>query len=914
MSIGDVTVYGPSRQQERRWGEALPPLLRLGLVSLLLVPLLVPLLALSGCQSGRDGESLPPDADSATSATAELATLEQVLAGTVSPSAGSSDDGRYLQLMQLGLLNNFLGRHRAAEKAFRQALDEQESRYGLDNPAVIDPLIQMAIEVSHLGRYQEADLLFARIDRLGASTQDPLVLARAKTARAIDYANRNDLERAYRLARDASLARRDHLREQAEALRAEGEPVLQGAARTLAETAHGLFVEGLIAFRAYRLDAAEVATQMARKLTVATPNAEDWWVAPMDELLGRIEAARFEADKAEQRLQSAVLIQRREFGERRPVALSLLSLGALYRQGGELTEALDVLRRALAIVREGLDDSEGLGVDRLLPFLDVAWTELDASTDPQQQATLRAEMFQVVQLARQGQTEHSIARTVARLGAQTGGEAAQVLEELQAAMQRRDQHRLSLGREAAKSPAERDLQRFEALRLSYVRAAEKTERLETRLRALLPSYSQLATPRPVDADRLVALLRPDEALVHVVLGRDSGFVFLARQSGITVRPLPVGTRRIDGLVQSLRQAFEVSATGIRPFDMTKAHLLYHLLLEPVAEQMVGVQHLIVVPTGSLLSLPFGLLIQRSPASLPEEAYGAAAWLARDMAMSVAPSIRSFVDLRARLRPSAAPNPFLGFGAPLYRGEAILDSQAGLQALARECRIGEPVRPALLRALSPLPDTADELRRVARSLGAGPESVRLGRAVREEQVRRQRLDRYRVLYFATHGLLPGELQCQSEPALALTPPPGPVQSRDRDGLLDASEVAGLKLDADLVVLSACNTGGSGDRLGGESLSGLARAFFYAGARSLLVSHWQVDSRATTRLMTTLFGALQGGPSGWNRDRRKDQDRKDGGIRLAEGLRQAQKALLQDQATQHPFFWAAFTLVGDGNRGR
>jgi CHAT domain-containing protein len=153
----------------------------------------------------------------------------------------------------------------------------------------------------------------------------------------------------------------------------------------------------------------------------------------------------------------------------------------------------------------------------------------------------------------------------------------------------------------------------------------------------------------------------------------------------------------------------------------------------------------------------------------------------------------------------------------------------------------------------------------------------------------------VLYFATHGLLPGELHCQAEPGLALSPAPG-AASTNLDGLLTAGEIASLKINADLVVLSACNTAaGGGGRFGGGALEGLADAFFDAGARAVIASHWQVPSGATVQLMTGMFDRL-----GANR-----------AAGLAEALRQSQLALLSQPQTSHPFNWAAFTLIGDGN---
>jgi CHAT domain-containing protein len=176
---------------------------------------------------------------------------------------------------------------------------------------------------------------------------------------------------------------------------------------------------------------------------------------------------------------------------------------------------------------------------------------------------------------------------------------------------------------------------------------------------------------------------------------------------------------------------------------------------------------------------------------------------------------------------------------------------------------------------------------ARPWRLGPEAV-------EEQVRRLPLDQYRVLYFATHGLLPGELKCQTEPALVLTPPANTPKDKGYDGLLQASEISTLRLNADLVVLSACNTAGGSGKFGGEALSGLAEAFFYAGARGLVVSHWQVPSESTALLMTAMFSEI--GP--------------EFSVGPARALSQAQQFISKQKGKEHPYFWAAFTMIGDG----
>jgi CHAT domain-containing protein len=216
----------------------------------------------------------------------------------------------------------------------------------------------------------------------------------------------------------------------------------------------------------------------------------------------------------------------------------------------------------------------------------------------------------------------------------------------------------------------------------------------------------------------------------------------------------------------------------------------------------------------------------------------------------------------------------------------------MQALAERCQDNGPVPGELLRALPPLHETAGEVREVGKLLGADQGALLLGAAATESNLRAHPLDQYRVLYFATHGLLPGELHCQAEPGLVLSPPATAARSTGEDGLLEASEIASFKLNADLVVLSACNTAASGGQFGGSALAGLADAFFNAGARTVLASHWEVPSLSTVKLMTGVFAHYDAG----------------GG--LAQALRRSQLALIADPATAQPFYWAAFTVIGDG----
>jgi hypothetical protein len=198
---------------------------------------------------------------------------------------------------------------------------------------------------------------------------------------------------------------------------------------------------------------------------------------------------------------------------------------------------------------------------------------------------------------------------------------------------------------------------------------------------------------------------------------------------------------------------------------------------------------------------------------------------------------------------------------------------------------------------PLPETADDLCAVARDLGAGDKDVWLGNRATEAESKRLsetgELAKYRIIHFATHAAPAGQVGGNSEPGLILTPP---ATATERDnGYLTASEIAQLKLDADWVILSACNTA-AGDAEGAEALSGLARAFFYAGARALLVPHWAVASDPTVKLITGAVGRMA-------------SDKK---IGRAEAMRQSMLALIDKGKAYeaHPAYWAPFVVVGEG----
>ena len=371
-----------------------------------------------------------------------------------------------------------------------------------------------------------------------------------------------------------------------------------------------------------------------------------------------------------------------------------------------------------------------------------------------------------------------------------------------------------------------------------------------------------------------------------------------------------------------------------PFDATRAHALYKGLLGEVSDLIKG-KHLLIVPSGALTTLPFQVLVTQPPKS---NDVASASWLVNDHAITVLPSVAALKSLRRTGKPSAAEKPMIGFANPLLDGNQAhpkysnyFKQQAQKARAQTGCAMSSNTRTAALRMVSrsldtaalaggslanlgqlrvqsPLPETADEVCDVVRAIGGSIEDVRIGARATETEVKRLSatgtLAKYRMLHFATHGTLAGQLSGTSEPGLILTPPA--TATAEDDGYLSGSEIAALKLDADWVILSACNTaGGDGKGEAAEALSGLARVFFYAGARSLLVSHWEVDSHAAVKLVTGAVGEMTKDPS----------------IGRAEAFRRAMLAAMVDTTrpkswipASHPAVWAPFVVVGEGGAGR
>ncbi len=791
----------------------------------------------------------------------------ETIVGASGKLIGIQDIGAADALWRLGRLQYRSGNYGASEATFARLLEIHERVIGVDKPGGAAILNELALTVGHQERFDEADRIFAR----------------AETAAPSSLADEQLILFAYRAS-----VHRDHKPVEALAWSEQAVKIGERYGETSRGRAYTVGMHAVCLRNNRRL--AEAELEAASSLRMASLAGNDpqwrlWWVGEMHTLLGRIYRDQRKFAEARREYEQGLARREQLFGEAAPRTIEAHAfLGINEQAAGDLDAALGHFRRAAELQLKHRSALEGARPPTVLSYLDALARA--ASERPAERAALAAETFTAIQIPRGNETAKALRAMAARVGSGDPKLAA-LSRELQDAGRRRANARVALAEESMKPPDQREA-REDELKRQLREAEEKIEALENQLQAQFPRYAGLTAERPLPAGDVQKLLRADEALVAMLPGNNVTTVVLVRREGVHVHRARIGRSGLDAEIKALRASLDLSSGEERTFDVPRARNLYGTLFGPLDGTLAGVRHLLTVPAGPLLSFPLGVLVTNGmpDGSEPERV----AFLANRLALSVLPSIAALRELRAGAARSQAPQPFIGFGDPDFSGS--VKDRRNVADVANLCRQGEALNPALLRALPRLRESGDEVRRIAAALGAGSDAVVTGAAATERRVRDTDLTRYRVVEFATHGLLPGELRCQSEPALALTPPATPTKGED--GLLDASEVATLKLDADWVVLSACNTAGPDGTLGGESLSGLTRAFVYAGARALLVSHWAVASGPTVELTTTMFGVYAREP----------------GVGKAEALRRAQAAVRAKPDTAHPFFWAPFVLVGDG----
>lgn len=554
-----------------------------------------------------------------------------------------------------------------------------------------------------------------------------------------------------------------------------------------------------------------------------------------------------------------------------------------------------------------------------------------------------AAAFATANALQQGATEAALNEACARLAVASDPDLEKRARQEQDLQKQIDTLEASLTNLLSLPPAEQDRSTFEAhlQSIAGLRKLRTSQREE--IEKKFPRYRAFTDPPSVTLAETRRNLRPGEALVLIYPSEEKTFVWAIPQAGKSAFAISaLGRQALADAVHKVRRSLEIhprTVGEIPAFDIAGAHALYRTLLAPVAVGWQEASSLIVVAQGPLAQLPLALL-PTTAADLKDfqehrggyfGGYRVIPWLIRRVAVTALPSVASLVNLRALPPGDPRRKPFVGFGDPFFSQEQYAQAGGmgragigerqrplelaslstpmavrGIRISGKESLDSERIRTSRLESLDRLPDTAEEIDGIARVLGADRGAdVFYGREASEQRVKTMNLSDRKVIAFATHALVPRDLDGLEQPAIALASPT--VTGEEGDGLLTMEEILGLKLNADWVVLSGCNTGAASGS-GAEAVSGLGGAFFYAGARALLVSMWPVETTSGRRLITGIFTA-----------------QKEGGLTRAQAVQQSMLELIDRgeliaaasgkvaASLAHPFFWAPFVMVGDPGAG-
>lgn len=851
---------------------------------------------------------------------ASLAT-DSLVAGTVSIPLTQASDARAFARAQAeaisadaALIEAYrranAGEFAEAAEFFMAAAEE------LDGQQAVEAQLNAALQQSNLGNYLEAALIFAAArEQVG---ENPILARLARNFEAIDALNRDapdeaiitldmplpgragDLDAIGMMQIDEPLAQR---------LAAEQSNAITGATGqlTVLERVQLLDAQGeyirATALRAQGdLAGAQATLRHAQEQLVSVRSGRIvsiMWLRA--QVLGEMaEIAELQGDLrgAEALHRQAVDLLTISYpGSPALVSARSLLAGFLARNGKE--------DEALAIYEEVVADpgsKPSASLRRLLePYFELLATRAD---DPD----TAGRMFAASQLL----LRPGLAQTQAVLARELSGgsdEAAQLFRRSVNIARGIEQ----LRGEIAQIELTGDLQNGDIARTLAERRTQLDQLLQRQLEvqqalSAYPRYRSVSDSRMSLAD-LQDTLQPGEAYYKLAMLDDTAYAIYVEKGLARAFRVNADAAQINAMVDTLRDSIAIELAGqtiTYPFEIATARQLYLALFGPVDRQLRQVSHMIFEPDGALLRLPPNLLVMddasvehyqartADPDADPFD-YRGTAWLGRAMDISTAVSPASFRDVR-KAPASDARAEYLGLGQNLPLGPAGIPSGTRAAAGAMSARCQWPA------SAWNNPIAADELQTASRILASkgkatalitGPQFTDTGLLAMDQ------LDEYRILHFATHGLVtapqPG---CPPRPALMTSFGEG-----NSDGLLSFAEIFDMQLDADLVILSACNTASAGGLVasreagvsgtGDFALDGLVRAFVGAGSRTVVASHWAVpdDFDATGRLITGLFAGSEGAST-------------------AQALRQAQLPLMDDPATSHPYYWSAFAVVGDG----
>ena len=841
----------------------------------------------------------------ATSQTAEAPGLKEIEAVYPQGAPGQGAEFNYELLRRRGFEENVAWSFEASQADFSELLRAHQKVAPDDQDGEAEILAEIGLNFSDAGRFQDAGDLFDRAKAEATAAGDDLLVTKIANYQAINELNQGHNTQALDQALAANVAR-DRMFSAA--------PTVPGAitaaqSRSLETHTPPDSTRSLLAFlddmspaekaAILSAQASDIAAVAARAL--GRPDAKAYLDQALAELsqssvqpawlagqiyearsglaLDRGDAAGAEAEAAEGLRRVAELAP-----ETRIQARMLLASERAKLLLGDRAGALAQGRQAISIF-ERQSEAPGMPAEVAATHIDALLTNYEQNKDP----ALAAEYFETLSLVWDGSASRAAAQLAARLGDVQGGTSIRAYQDAQAA------YRTALARRVRIDTSEATPADLAAADKAAEDAGKALAQAESDVRARSPRYLELLNPRVATPD-LIKALRPGEGYVSVVLTQQGGFGALVTKDGVTPYRIDLTLPAAATMVTAIRNSSVIKGRRLPDFDLTSARALYKGLFAPVEAQLAGLQTLHVDGGGVLASLPMGALLVSDPSQAQleqialDQDYSDVDWLARHYSLDTALGPAAFV--RTRAEGGAAPIPsVVAFGD--FVPDPVLAAQriAATHGLSDRCEHQVEIALSALRAL---PQTGPEAKNAAAIFGASGE-VSLGADFTDTNfLTRADVADASILVLATHGVL-GLSSCFAEPALLTSVGP------DGDGLIEASQLLNRALKARLVVLSACNTaGGAGTTLtssgladGGEALSGLARAFIYAGAPSVLATQWPIDATASALQTSILLKTAS-----------------EQGHTLAQALGDAQRSLYSQAETAHPFFWSGFVLIGDG----
>jgi len=475
-----------------------------------------------------------------------------------------------------------------------------------------------------------------------------------------------------------------------------------------------------------------------------------------------------------------------------------------------------------------------------------------------------------------------------------------------------------LTKELSKPEEKKKNELVESLKGQLSKAGKSLSDIEKEIESKYPRYADLKRPKPLTLEELQDILKPDETLISYAVGKDKTAAFVIGKKSFKLMEVNINREGLAKLVKNFRKGVEEvgELKDLEEFDPKIAYELYQKVFQSLSSELKGVVKLYISADDILYTLPFEALVDkeidlqsfrqaRSKSRSGEGAYlgeyGTLHYLLDTYTITYLPSASVLGSLRKYEKPGYGrwTRPLIAFADPIFneeeaegekkmKGKGISkETQLTAQILTRSTGIGK---------LERLTESAQEAEAVAKVVNGIREDVYLREKATEEKVYQTKLKEARYILFSTHGLLGGDFSGVAEPSLVLTLI---GNTSGKDGFLTMSEVLGLDLNAEMVILSACNTSGRGEKAdNGEGFAGLTRSFMYAGSKSLLVTHWSVESEAARDLMVETFKNMQKGG--------RPEALREAKLNMKKFIRQMGK---EKVSLSHPFFWAPFVLVGE-----